>query len=417
MATIQIQNIGPIVDTGVIELRAINLFIGKQSSGKSTLLKILCFCRWIDKQVAIGSRKKDKSASYVYSHYSRFIKELMHFYRFNESFFTAQSQIHYNGAAVEITFKGDTKNNAQIAAKAKGDKYNSKLCFIPSERNLLSAIKNIQDGYRSSDMDMLFNFVFEWSEFREKFTPDNRLRLTVAPDMEYYYDKESGEQIIIHKNNRQVPPFSPFYASSGVQSALPLEVLLRSLVNTIGQNAKLSQSDLTQIVARLLRDGATVEQVQRAIEAGHEESRKLLTYQGIQLFIEEPEQNLFPESQAAIINSIVRAVKEAESKSAHHRNMVVMTTHSPYVLSSLNVLMAASEAYPIDPDATQQIVDKDLILPLGEIKAYSIDDDGYVRSIVDDDLYMVDGTFLDSASDAVENKLSLLNDIICNGHA
>lgn len=79
--------------------------------------------------------------------------------------------------------------------------------------------------------------------------------------------------------------------------------------------------------------------------------------------------------------------------------------------------MAASEAYPIDPDATQQIVDKDLILPLGEIKAYSIDDDGYVRSIVDDDLYMVDGTFLDSASDAVENKLSLLNDIICNGHA
>ena len=120
MATIQIQNIGPIVDTGVIELRAINLFIGKQSSGKSTLLKILCFCRWIDKQVAIGSRKKDKSASYVYSHYSRFIKELMHFYRFNESFFTAQSQIHYNGDAVEITFKGDTKNNAQIAAKAKG---------------------------------------------------------------------------------------------------------------------------------------------------------------------------------------------------------------------------------------------------------------------------------------------------------
>lgn len=417
MATIQIQNIGPIVDTGVIELRAINLFIGKQSSGKSTLLKILCFCRWIDKQVAIGSRKKDKSASYVFSHHYRFIKELMHFYRFNESFFNARSQIHYNGDAVEITFKGDTKNNAQIAAKAKGDKYNSKLCFIPSERNLLSAIKNIQDGYRSSDMDMLFNFVFEWSEFREKFTPDNRLRLTVAPDMEYYYDKESGEQILIHKNNRQVPPFSPFYASSGVQSALPLEVLLRSLVNIIGQNAKLSQSDLTQIVARLLRDGATVEEVQRAIEAGHEESRKLLTYQGIQFFIEEPEQNLFPESQAAIINSIVRAVKEAESKSAHHRNMVVMTTHSPYVLSSLNVLMAASEAYSLDSEATQQVVDKDLILPLGEIKAYSIDDDGYVRSIVDDDLYMVDGTFLDSASDAVENKLSLLNDIICNGHA
>ena len=43
-------------------------------------------------------------------------------------------------------------------------------------------------------MDMLFNFVsLNGVNFAKNSLPDNRLRLTVAPDMEYYYDKESGE--------------------------------------------------------------------------------------------------------------------------------------------------------------------------------------------------------------------------------
>ena len=44
MPDIRIKNIGPIVDTGVIELTAIMLIVGKQSSGKSTFMQILCFC-------------------------------------------------------------------------------------------------------------------------------------------------------------------------------------------------------------------------------------------------------------------------------------------------------------------------------------------------------------------------------------
>ncbi|MDE6369132.1 MAG: ATP-binding protein [Muribaculaceae bacterium] len=412
MATVRIKNVGPLVDTGSIELASINLFIGKQSSGKSTLLKILCFCRWIDKQVSTGSKVKGNTAAYAYSHHYRFVRDLMHFYRFNNSFFSEKSEIDYEGDAVDIKFKGNTKNNAQITVKSKGDKFNSKICFIPSERNLLSSMKNIQDGYRSSDLDMLFNFVFEWGEFREKYTSDNKLSLTVAPEMEYYYDKEYGEQLAIKGKN--VPPFSPFYASSGIQSAFPLEVIVHSLVNNIGQNAKLSQSDLTQILARLIRDGASSEQLQRTIESGRNESRNLLTYQGMQIFIEEPEQNLFPESQSSIIWNIVKAVKAAIRKGDKHRSMVVMTTHSPYVLSALNVLMAASEAFEIDSKATKKIVEEDYILDKGDIRAYRIDQDGLISSIVDSEPYMVDGNFLDGISENVEEHLSALTKIICS---
>ena len=42
MATIQIKNVGPLKDTGKIQLNKLLLIIGKQSSGKSTFMKILC---------------------------------------------------------------------------------------------------------------------------------------------------------------------------------------------------------------------------------------------------------------------------------------------------------------------------------------------------------------------------------------
>ena len=46
MFTIHIRHIGPIVDTGEITITPLTLFIGKQSTGKSTLMKILCYCSW-----------------------------------------------------------------------------------------------------------------------------------------------------------------------------------------------------------------------------------------------------------------------------------------------------------------------------------------------------------------------------------
>lgn len=57
MASITIKNIGPLSDTGTVELGRFNLFIGKQSTGKSTLMKILCFCQWIEKKIMTGDEK------------------------------------------------------------------------------------------------------------------------------------------------------------------------------------------------------------------------------------------------------------------------------------------------------------------------------------------------------------------------
>lgn len=53
MPTIEIKNIGPIREVVEIPLNKVNVFMGPQSSGKSTIAKIISFCTWVEKDVAI----------------------------------------------------------------------------------------------------------------------------------------------------------------------------------------------------------------------------------------------------------------------------------------------------------------------------------------------------------------------------
>ena len=38
------------MDSTKIEMTPLMLLIGRQSAGKSTFMKVLCFCRWIEKK-------------------------------------------------------------------------------------------------------------------------------------------------------------------------------------------------------------------------------------------------------------------------------------------------------------------------------------------------------------------------------
>lgn len=406
MRTIQVKHIGPIKDTGVLRLRTVNLFIGKQSTGKSTLLKILSHCRWVEKLLCIGKSKNGRGVKYTYTHNSRFIQELIKFYRFDNDFFNPQSEIIYCGDSYRIEFKGGHLSNPRIEAIDNAKPYNAKLCFIPSERNLLSAIRDIESWYKPKDFDLLFNFIFEWDDIRESYTSSNALTLVVAPKLEYYYDKAKGEQLRSSDGQKE---FSPFYASSGVQSALPLEATVNSLVKAVGTKANLSKAEIMDIVSSIIQEEST-------FNADSEESKvakDLLTYKGAVFFIEEPEQNLFPESQARLINHIVALMKSANNKAEGKHSMTSIATHSPYILSALNVLMAASEAYRINSDETVKVIPEKFILDPDSIAAYYISEDGYVTNAIDPDIYMVNGTYIDGVSQKVEEALDRLNDIIC----
>ena len=52
MRRLTIRNVGPVKSVD-INLNKVNVFIGPQSSGKSTIAKVLSTCSWVEKEVAI----------------------------------------------------------------------------------------------------------------------------------------------------------------------------------------------------------------------------------------------------------------------------------------------------------------------------------------------------------------------------
>ena len=408
MATIQIKNLGPIKDTGLINLTDVLLVIGRQSSGKSTFMKVLCFCRWIEKKIMTSF----DNTIQAYTHNKRFTRDLKQFYRIDEMYFKEGTEIIYDGDVVTISLTG-VDQNAKINRKLEAweDRYNSKLSYIPAERNLVSAVQNINDTYKAKERDSIFNFIQEWYEAKDTYGSDNKLTLSLTDDFKYYSD--IGLDYVVLPNGK---PITSFYASSGVQSIMPIDVMTDYVMGVVGKVVKFSMSDLMNRLMESLNTDVRNKIVHGAHEVTEEElapTREKMKYQSAQLFIEEPEQNLYPDAQRKLVQNIIRHLKAVKSV-GKHRSMVVLTTHSPYVLSTLNVLMADAAAVEKKPgdERLKDVVDESTLLPTDAFSAYFINKDGVFEDIKDMEIPMLSGIDLDSVSDWVDEHVGRINEIL-----
>ena len=408
MATIQIKNLGPIKDTGLINLTDVLLVIGRQSSGKSTFMKVLCFCRWIEKKIMTSF----DNTIQAYTHNKRFTRELKQFHRIDEMYFKEGTEIIYDGDVVTISLTG-VDQNAKINRKLEAweDRYNSKLSYIPAERNLVSAVQNINDTYKAKERDSIFNFIQEWYEAKDTYGSDNKLNLSLTDDFKYYSDK--GLDYVVLPNGK---PITSFYASSGVQSIMPIDVMTDYIMGVVGKVVKFSMTDLMNRLMESLDTDVRNEIVHGAHEVTEEELapiREKMKYQSAQLFIEEPEQNLYPDAQRKLVQNIIRHLKAVKSV-GNHRSMVVLTTHSPYVLSILNVLIADAAAVEKKPgdERLKDVVDESTLLPTDAFSAYFINKDGVFEDIKDMEIPMLSGINLDSVSDWVDEHVDRINEIL-----
>lgn len=421
MSTIQIQHIGALKDTGEIPIKRVTLILGPQGAGKSTLMKILCYCRWVEKEI-MKDLMKNKD---WYTHYKRFFKGLSEFHRLPQSFFSSGSSIVYKGDLVSIVWSlGKNNGNARVFV-SKSDfsrrRHNPKLAFIPAERNLVSAVQNIDRNYRSNSRDVLFNFILELEEAKQAYTVDNKLPLSIMSGLSYYQSPE-GVNLIWHEDEQQV--LNAFYVASGIQSAFPVDVISSYLHTQVGRFSPMSTSELSAVLLGFLSSG---EKLPDDISERLSRLEKSSLYSSMQLYIEEPEQNLYPESQRKLmlrLLQVISSVKEKERKAwaESFDSSLVFTTHSPYLLSVINTQFAVararldlkenSEGFSekeqerrlAELDALQQKYKLDDInLTSDEYAAYFVEPAGTLKNLIDPEFPMVSGVELDGVSDWVED--------------
>ena len=136
----------------------------------------------------------------------------------------------------------------------------------------------------------------------------------------------------------------------------------------------------------------------------------MLTYNKAHLFIEEPEQNLFPESQHELIFSLVRSLVQSHNANKSWSS-ITLTSHSPYILTAINILLYLAQAAQKSPEALTD-AERELLLSVDAFSAYRIDKDGTVHSIIDAESRLISGDYLDAVSETYEERVNRYVDII-----
>lgn len=351
MKRLEIKNVGPIKHID-IELKRFNVFIGPQSSGKSTIAKILSTCTWVEKEVAttLDTNAIPSAEDFV---------ELIEDFHKMSGYFEDTSEIIYETDAITLTY---SNKNLSVALKSGINYSRQKICYIPAERNMVT-LPELQ-GFEFGSTN-LRSFLFDWFSARASYSPNNKSDI-LGLGVKYFYDKDEKKykDRIEHINGKtyHIPLSS---ASSGLQSIIPLLIMLQyysdEYYTQYSKKTSFDENDKERTTRDKLVDIIVLEQlyphfdpacrvelikeVNEHIRAKEPEYVKLFhSYQtalrqltvpaSTAFIIEEPEQNLFPYTQLEIIETMVKLCTGARNHG------FTVTTHSPYIINLLNILIA-----------------------------------------------------------------------------
>ena len=336
MKHLHLENIGPIsiVD---IDLQRYNIFIGPQSSGKSTIAKMVSFCSWIEKR-ALTTLSED-----VFSNEQEFIEHVEEYHKMHD-YFNSKSVLEYESQNIRIIYK-DAKLTIKILDKITYKR--KKILYIPSDRNLVAMPR--LDRLVVETNTNLRSFIFDWFDARGFYDKSHRLNI-LDLNMEYYYDKDAkkvSQDRIIHTNGKTYD-IALSDASSGLQSVTPLTLLLNYYSNQyFADYGKTTSYEKEQELKQLEKKINSLDQegILTAI-LGPNNIVRSITRQNLynnltipsscNFIIEEPEQNLFPSTQAQLISYLLNICNAQEKQ-----HSFTLTTHSPYILTQLNILLFA----------------------------------------------------------------------------
>ncbi|MBJ7296325.1 MAG: AAA family ATPase, partial [Dolichospermum sp.] len=130
--------------------------------------------------------------------------------------------------------------------------------------------------------------------------------------------------------------------------------------------------------------------------------RYILDTTSVFMVFEEPESHLYPESQSDIVELIGLLANV-------YNNQIIITTHSPYILSAFNNLLYAYQVgknkIGDEKEAVESIVNSKSWIDPNRISAYFISENGY-ESIIDEKLKLIQAEKIDSASSIINDKFN-----------
>lgn len=372
MEKLIVKNFGPIKEAE-IDLTKYVVFIGDTSTGKSVLAKLISIFR--DFFVLL---KNKKSTSFDYEKELDLKNQLKNY---NIDFSFEDSIFEYYNLKLELKIKNNEINeikedykkqfnfkiikdfsdtfSEEEMEKAFSIIYNPrKSIYFPPERMLTSLIGGSISGLWANNVALPVCF----KNFAAKYEVARKENQNILfEDFGFNYAFVNNEELIYNPSGE----FQLHKASSGIQSLLPLLLVLNY------------------------------------------ELRLEVLKPELNFLVEEPELNLFPIKQKKLIDYLIENINETKHK-------LIITTHSPYVLSALDTLILAKNTFDEHPELKKDINEIVFFMrwiDYDDISVYEVRNDGKVYSIKNEEFRSIDTNAIDGVSDIISEEFDKLTEL------
>ncbi len=433
MNFLEIKNFGPISNLKIDVDKNINMIIGPQASGKSTIGKVLFFCKKI-KEYYIDFVLQD--IVFLQTHpnelYINFLKYIRR--NFMGCFGTTKHM-----APFEITYSYPNRQNVCLSLRGGYAyfRFSDKL-----EGEIKRSLMDAYQIYRENRLQKSIDFI---SNFNSKLQLKNEIKVHFSELANEMFG--SAEEIIYIPAGRSL--LSVLSDQLGAIDTSILDLPMKEFIEKIGMTRKRFGSKLDTVVDDYLKtvqgqikntDIRLAEELIKNIlkadyvndtdgeklyfdethwvkliygSSGQQEALWILLLLFIVILenkesyivLEEPEAYLYPVAQRNMVELIALTMNSSNSK-------FLVTTHSPYILTATNLLIQSSVVENrIAAKNEETIIKKQLRIAPQKLSAYKIGDNekGILENIVDRPSGLIRSIEIDSVSEIINDESDKLD--------
>ncbi len=388
MLRLIVKNFGVLKDID-IELHETNLFIGDNGSGKSTLAKLITVVTdftlnkdeifkklkdfdidFINKKTFIQLQEENElilkidTLNIIFSSSTKELLQAQEKHKTLSKINNKINEIESKGLldkAIKIMTEDDTSEAKTVKSLIEDQELRTtlnnlsntitslKTKYIPAERNLISIFNQSLSNIISAEIPLPKTLL----EFSASYnSARNEIKTLDILGMEY--KNENSQDRIYYSSGRSLALEN---SSSGIQSVLPLYITL-----------------------------------------------KYFATKYLDIIIEEPELNLYPKSQIETVKFMIENRGESS---------LSIMTHSPYILSTLNMLIFAYKASNTNNTLKEKIsaiIPQEQQIDPDNFSAYLIKN-GISKNIKGESTGMIQENTIDNIGDRLDNEFNELLDI------
>ena len=421
MQRLIIKKFGPIENCD-IDVKDFLVLTGPQASGKSTVAKSVFFFNYLkdilfQHVIKTNQRKslfetRSLKESFVFEVRNAFVQS------FGENVGNTDTSIKYiydNGRFVEVTF--NESNAGELIVVPKLDNELSKAIEMLDNEIKENGIKNADDIRKNiysdifkNDMEILYipagrslltllsaqiGYLYSVMDDRQKSTMDycTQNYLERVLQIKSYFDRDPSQLLKKEINNNS----NIDEAILKMAIAKIKEILKGEYKNSDGEEL-LKLSDNEFIKLNYASSGQ-----QEAVWITNMLFYYMLGNMKTYFIIEEPESHLFPEAQ--------KAITELISIAKNDKNKVLITTHSPYILGSINNLLYAEKiGKSKNKEMVEELVSPHMWLSHSVMGAYYLAN-GVLENILDEEYQDINHDVIDGVSSVINETYEKLTDL------